>query len=150
MASNLIDTLNEKCELRNCEYWEKKTSDIFLTFLNCGRHNNQCGHLHNRPCDKCKYYVSDYTTGLAANMLCKECLEKLIKETIVFETTEQIKNYVHDWDELCINCKKNTRNSGDLIDYMERLITKVDSLTKDVNSLAKEVDDIKKAIRIPV
>ena len=54
------------------------------------------------------------------------------------------------WDELCINCKKNTRNSGDLIDYMERLITKVDSLTKDVNSLAKEVDDIKKAIRIPV
>ena len=139
MASNLIDTLNEKCELRNCENWEKKTSDIFLTFLNCGRHYRSCGHIDSNPCDSCKYYVSDYTNGLAANMLCSDCLKKLIMKRTVFETVEQIKNYVHDWDELCTNCRKNTKNTGDLIDYMERLITKVDSLTK-------EVDDIKKFI----
>jgi hypothetical protein len=72
-------------------------------------------------------------------MLCDECLEKLINKRTVFETIEQIKNYVHGWDELCTNCKKNTSNHRDLIDYMELLITKVDSLTK-------EVDDIKKFI----
>ena len=118
----------------------KKTSDIFLESLKC----NQgccgfCNHKKQNPCDNCAYHTTEYTKGLATNMLCDDCIEKLTKKMIVFGSVEQIKNYTHDWCDLCAECAKDMRNVGNIIDCIERLIAKVDFI-------AKEVDDIKKSI----